>query len=162
MDCSPPGSSIHGIFQARVLEWGAIAFSATLSYKLLKCTKMQQWLMHLTSKVRAVSQGWFALSVSYRYFWISLLARDVSFSSCGMGSRWAQWSKCQWCFMLRDLWLSLLPVNVPRLPRPAQLENNWVFSTFSTCLIWRRLISCSSSWSISTFPVYQLLCFWVK
>ena len=29
MDCSPPGSSIHGIFQARVLEWGAIAFPAT-------------------------------------------------------------------------------------------------------------------------------------
>ena len=29
MDCSPPGSSIHGIFQARVLEWGAIAFSAS-------------------------------------------------------------------------------------------------------------------------------------
>ena len=27
MDCSPPASSIHGIFQARVLEWGAIAFS---------------------------------------------------------------------------------------------------------------------------------------
>ena len=27
MDCSPPGSSIHGTFQARVLEWGAIAFS---------------------------------------------------------------------------------------------------------------------------------------
>ena len=28
MDCSPPGSSIHGIIQARVLEWGAISFSA--------------------------------------------------------------------------------------------------------------------------------------
>ena len=27
MDCSLPGSSIHGIFQARVLEWGAVAFS---------------------------------------------------------------------------------------------------------------------------------------
>ena len=27
MDCSLSGSSIHGIFQARVLEWGAIAFS---------------------------------------------------------------------------------------------------------------------------------------
>ena len=27
MDCSLPGSSIHGVFQARVLEWGAIAFS---------------------------------------------------------------------------------------------------------------------------------------
>ena len=28
MDCSPPGSSIRGIFQARVLEWGAIVFSS--------------------------------------------------------------------------------------------------------------------------------------
>ena len=28
MDCSLLGSSIHGVFQARVLEWGAIAFSA--------------------------------------------------------------------------------------------------------------------------------------
>ena len=27
MDCSPPGFSVHGILQARVLEWGAIAFS---------------------------------------------------------------------------------------------------------------------------------------
>ena len=31
MDYSLPGSSIHGIFQARVLEWGAIAFSDMLS-----------------------------------------------------------------------------------------------------------------------------------
>ena len=29
MDCSVPGSSAYGIFQARVLEWGAIAFSTT-------------------------------------------------------------------------------------------------------------------------------------
>ena len=28
MDCSPPGTSVHGIFQARVLERGAVAFSA--------------------------------------------------------------------------------------------------------------------------------------
>ena len=37
MDCSLPGSSIHGIFQARVQEWGAIAFSVTtllLQYKI--------------------------------------------------------------------------------------------------------------------------------
>ena len=32
IDCSPPGCSIHGIFQARVLEWGAIAFSANTVY----------------------------------------------------------------------------------------------------------------------------------
>ena len=30
MDCSLPGCSIHGIFQATVLEWGAIAFSCLL------------------------------------------------------------------------------------------------------------------------------------
>ena len=30
MDCSPPGSSVRGIFQARVLEWGVIAFSGFL------------------------------------------------------------------------------------------------------------------------------------
>ena len=31
MDCSPPGSSVHGIFQAKVLEWGDIAFSVSFS-----------------------------------------------------------------------------------------------------------------------------------
>ena len=31
MDCSPPGSPIPGILQARVLEWGAIAFSGQIS-----------------------------------------------------------------------------------------------------------------------------------
>ena len=35
MDCSLPGSSIHGILQARVLEWGAIAFSESVSISLL-------------------------------------------------------------------------------------------------------------------------------
>ena len=38
MDCSLPGSSIHGIFQARVLEWGAIAFSiSSMLLLLLSC-----------------------------------------------------------------------------------------------------------------------------
>ena len=36
MDCSLPGSSIHGIFQARVLEWGAVAFSYSNITYLLK------------------------------------------------------------------------------------------------------------------------------
>ena len=31
MDCSLPGSSVHGIFQARVLEWDAIAFSIIIA-----------------------------------------------------------------------------------------------------------------------------------
>ena len=50
MDCSPPGSSIHGIFQARVLEWGAIAFSrdrmaasSLLILTWLPCIRSLQW-----------------------------------------------------------------------------------------------------------------------
>ena len=38
MDCSPPGSSVHGIFQATVLEWGAIAFSVYM-YGIIKKKK---------------------------------------------------------------------------------------------------------------------------
>ena len=37
IDCSLPGSSIHGIFQARVLEWGAIAFSHYIPSTHLFC-----------------------------------------------------------------------------------------------------------------------------
>ena len=40
MDCSLPGSSIHRIFQVRVLEWGAIAFSD----KYHKCLLNAEWL----------------------------------------------------------------------------------------------------------------------
>ena len=32
MDCGPPGSPVYGIFQARVLEWGATAFSDRTKY----------------------------------------------------------------------------------------------------------------------------------
>ena len=36
MDCSPPGSSVHGIFQARVLEWGAVDTDSNLKKNLFK------------------------------------------------------------------------------------------------------------------------------
>ena len=41
MDCSLPGSSVHGIFQARVLEWGAIAFS-DLRARLLQSRRREE------------------------------------------------------------------------------------------------------------------------
>ena len=40
MDYSPPGSSIHGILQARVLEWGAIAFSESMHMESKKIVEM--------------------------------------------------------------------------------------------------------------------------
>ena len=55
MDCSPPGSSVDGIFQARVLDWGAIAFSGSLTYfMIIPCLVFQeiklfpQWPYHFT------------------------------------------------------------------------------------------------------------------
>ena len=38
MDCGPPGSSVHGIFQARVLEWGATAFFEKMETRIIKNT----------------------------------------------------------------------------------------------------------------------------
>ena len=43
MDCSLPGSSVHGIFQAEVLEWGAIAFS------ILSLSNMHLKFLHVFS-----------------------------------------------------------------------------------------------------------------
>ena len=42
MDCSLPGSSVHGIFQARVLEWGAIAFSESCESWAIKKAKCRR------------------------------------------------------------------------------------------------------------------------
>ena len=49
MDCSPSGSSVHGSFQARVLQWGAIAFSVTNLDSILKSRDIT-----LPTKVRLV------------------------------------------------------------------------------------------------------------
>ena len=80
MDCSLPGSSIHGIFQARVLEWGAIAFSEDqMGSILITPIQILQWaagcvwatpqpgnltyplplnpLIHLGAKTRAVESA---------------------------------------------------------------------------------------------------------
>ena len=63
-DCSPPGSSIHGIFQARVLEWGAIClglelfkgkFSLSLSFLSLSLAIPQFGLLVHVSSLRLPS-----------------------------------------------------------------------------------------------------------
>ena len=50
MDCSPPGSSIHGIFQARVVEWGAIAFFSYGHYRQNRPSKGSPRKLTFTSK----------------------------------------------------------------------------------------------------------------
>ena len=60
MDCSLPGSSVRGIFQARVLEWGAIAFSTCTHYMCLYpfCHKVKwKLLSHVHYTVHAILQA---------------------------------------------------------------------------------------------------------
>ena len=59
MDCSLPGSSVHGIFQARVLEWGAIAFSVgrVMAQEKTKCwVGMIKWVVCVSCSV--ISDSW--------------------------------------------------------------------------------------------------------
>ena len=53
LDCSPPGSSIHGIFQARVLEWGASVFSC-------------QIILYLKNRIMHVSNIYIPLTTSIK------------------------------------------------------------------------------------------------
>ena len=48
LDCSPPGSSVHGIFKARVLEWVAIAFSSPKERQCQIMLKLPHNCTHLT------------------------------------------------------------------------------------------------------------------
>ena len=51
MDCSPPGSSVHGLFQARVLEWGAIAFCSVCKALTTFNPMRLDYYFHLTNEV---------------------------------------------------------------------------------------------------------------
>ena len=64
MDCSPPGSSVPGIFQTRVLEWGAIAFSGERSIVTIKTLQIT-WHLDLGTVTFMV----FSLCV---YWWLVL------------------------------------------------------------------------------------------
>ena len=63
MDCSLPGSSVLGIFQARILKWGAIAFSVYISEVIdiiYRVSLMAQWVRNLLAmqetQIRSLGQ----------------------------------------------------------------------------------------------------------
>ena len=58
MDCSPPGSPVHGIFQARVLEWGAVAFS-----RISLSISLSLWTLH----------NYFSLSLFFFFFFFHFI-----------------------------------------------------------------------------------------
>ena len=60
MDCSPPGSSVHGILQVRVLEWGAIAVSYKpfLGHHIFKVSDTESKLNWVAYTVHKVEKEW--------------------------------------------------------------------------------------------------------
>ena len=66
MDCSLPGSSVHGIFQARVLEWGAIAFCDFMYSSVYMLMPKSQFIPLPLSPLVTVSL--FSMSVSLFLF----------------------------------------------------------------------------------------------
>ena len=69
MDCSLPGSSIHGIFQARVLEWGAIAFShVSLLLLLLLLSHVSRVQLCVTPQT-AAQQAPLSMGFSRQEYW---------------------------------------------------------------------------------------------
>ena len=74
MDCSLPGSSVHGILQARVLEWGAIAFSLSrlvITFLPRKKRLLISWLQSPSAvilepkKIKFVTISTFSLSICH-------------------------------------------------------------------------------------------------
>ena len=83
MDCSLPVSSVHGIFQARVLEWGAIAFSVTNLDSVLKSRDIT-----LSTKVHLVRAMVFPMVMYGCESWTvkkALSAKELMLLNCDVG-----------------------------------------------------------------------------
>ena len=85
MDCSLPGSSVHGILQARVLEWGAIAFSEKWYRKQIfhRCCETnliaQLRCIHFPAGRWDNDQPW--------WLWLNGLSMDLSIYFCSLAAR---------------------------------------------------------------------------
>ena len=76
MDCSPPGSSVHGIFWATVLEWGAIAFSQCHYSIQVNPRCLTSYAFDVFKRARKeTNAGW---RVSLLYFLLPLPLQDIN------------------------------------------------------------------------------------
>ena len=76
IDCSPPGSSVCGISQARVLEWGAIAFSVFPSIRVFsnKLDLHIRWPKYRSFSFSISPSNEYSGLISFRIDWLDLLA----------------------------------------------------------------------------------------
>ena len=94
MDCSLRSSS-HGIFQARVLEWGAIAFSHMKCYEWFKCSV---WLGLKSMLCISINNEWAGMAVTLELLIFPNQALGKAVVASAFGSGWAVP-----CFLLRCL-----------------------------------------------------------
>ena len=87
MDCSLPGSSIHGIFQARVLEWVAISFSVKLYSNHLILTKVMYYNLDLNGIRRLMEKAMATHSstLAWKIPWVEEPGRLQSMGSGRVG-----------------------------------------------------------------------------
>ena len=110
MECSLPGSSIHGIFQARVLEWGAIAFSLLASELpfLAELLPTQEFCFYYAS-IWIVKRMTFS-PLSETFFLRSFICLTFSFwpqfTPSNLELKWPQ--GCLWVLFSVLLWQTLL------------------------------------------------------
>ena len=130
MDCSLSGSSVHGIFQARVLEWVAISFSRRSfwprDWTQVSCTVERRFTVWATREAQEVAQLCLTLcnpmncslsgSSVHGIFWARILEWvAISRNKCNTGNVfgvWAEQTKCKIYIYLRffsNLWAFLRP-----------------------------------------------------
>ena len=122
MDGSPPGSSIHGIFQARVLEWGAIAFSDDQPRQHIEKQR------HYFANKGLFSQS-YGFSGSHVWMWEFVYKES-----------WVPKNSCFWTVVLEKALESPLDCKEIQLPHPKG-NQSWIFiekidAKVETSILW--------------------------
>ena len=105
MDCTPPGSSVHGILQARILEWIAISFCRRLSgprdQTQVSCTAGRCFSIWTTREAQLPIQSFSAILTSFMHWCLyyevfNLVKKTLAFP-CGASGTEEPTCQCRWC-----------------------------------------------------------------
>ena len=101
IECSLPGSSVHGIFQARVLEWVAIAFSDHT------CIQIFKWLFSITLGLHLEVELLSDMVIIHLIFWRTAKLFTVAVCEMNFEVKWVEVSSLQFWFSF-PWWLMML------------------------------------------------------
>ena len=152
MDCSLPGSSIHGIFQTRVLEWVAIAFSIWHTNKLqlrmyprVKLLTKNRLMSRFSSYCQTVSQSYLNLYSHQQYTRVPVALQTCQQLVLSVLIILIIPVDMQWYFITVLIWISIMRLST----FSCLLSFGYCFSWIVTpVLLWR---DCSSLYLIVFF-----------